>query len=82
MFEANALDKITTYMAENRIIMALEAESKQRMALEASIVENNEINPNMANRPNSDEYHADFFDMVEEEGGAPTTQRECKHKIL
>ena len=35
MSEANALDRIMAYMAENRIVTALEAESEQRMGLEA-----------------------------------------------
>src|ERR1044072_6674013 len=74
MSEANALDRITVYMAENRIITALEAESKQKMALDAIIVENNEINPNMVNRPDGDELHTNISNEVEEEG-TPATQR-------
>ena len=42
MSEANALDRITAYMAENRIYAALEAELNQEMALEAIILEDNE----------------------------------------
>ena len=75
MSEANALDRITAYMAENRIITALEAESKQKMDLEAIIVENNEINPNMVNRPEVDEFHTTITNKFEDEGGTPTTQR-------
>src|ERR1044072_5895097 len=39
MSEANALDKITTYMAEKRINAALEAGLCQNLALEAITVE-------------------------------------------
>ena len=72
--EANALDRITAYMAENRIIMALEVEAKQKLALKAIIVENNEINPNMVNRPDDAELHTNIPVKFEEEG-IPATQR-------
>ena len=42
MSEANALDKITAYMAKNRINAALEAKLYQKMALEAIFVEKDE----------------------------------------
>src|ERR1044072_4558222 len=74
MSEANALDRITAYMAENRINVALEAELEQNMALEAITVENSENNLNMVNRPNDIELQAGVFDKVEEKG-TPVTQR-------
>src|ERR1044072_9937511 len=74
MSEANALDRIMAYRAENRIITALEAEAKQKLALEAIIFENNEINPNIVNRPEDAELHTYILNKVEEEG-IPVTQR-------
>src|ERR1044072_4389736 len=66
MSEANALDKITAYMAENRINAALEAELEQSMALEAITVEDNDNNSNMVKIPNVAEPQAVASDEVEE----------------
>src|ERR1044072_9525737 len=74
MSEANALDKITTYMAENRINAALEAELNQKMALEAIIVEKDEHNQDMVSRPNDPELRTNDHSRVKEEG-IPTSQR-------
>src|ERR1044072_4135053 len=68
MSEANALDKITAYMAENRINAALEAEKCQKMALEAIIIEKNEDNQNMVSQPNDPELRINDYSRVKEEG--------------
>src|SRR5580765_2353540 len=63
MSEAEALDKITAYMAENRINAALEAGLYHKMALEAIHVKKDESNRNTSEHPS----------MKEE--GIPTNQR-------
>ena len=74
MSEADALDRITAYMAENRINAALEGDLEQNMALKAIIVEKSENNSNMVKRPNVVELQAVASDEVEEKG-TPATQR-------
>src|ERR1044072_3707855 len=74
MSEANALERITAYMAENRINTALEAELEQNMALEAIIVENNGSNSNMVKRLNVSELQSVASDEVEEKR-TPVMQR-------
>src|ERR1044072_7239915 len=74
MSEANALDKITTYMAENRINAALEAELNQKMAFEAIIVEKDKDNQDMVSRPNDSELRTNDHSRVKEEG-IPTSKR-------
>src|ERR1044072_2372032 len=74
MSEANALDKITAYMAEKRINAALEAELNQKLSLEAIIVEKDEDNQDMVNRPNGPELRTNDLSRVKEEG-IPTNQR-------
>ena len=77
MSEANALDRITAYMVENRINTALEAELNQKLAVEAIIVENDEDNPNMVNRPDDVELHTNSNAKVEEEGISATQMLDC-----
>src|ERR1044072_3573877 len=74
MSEANALDKSTAYMGENRINAALEAELNQKMALEAIHVEKDEDNHGMVRRPNESELHTNDHSRMNEEG-IPTSQR-------
>src|ERR1044072_8332729 len=74
MSEANALDKITAYMAENRINVALEAGLYHKMALEAINVEKDESNRNMVLRPKDLHLHTDENPSMKEEG-IPTNQR-------
>src|ERR1044072_2916404 len=74
MSEANALNKITAYMAENRINAALEAELYQKMALEAILVEKAEDNQDMVNQPNDSELRINDHSSIKEEG-IPTSQR-------
>src|ERR1044072_5473830 len=74
MSEADTLNRITAYMAENRINAALEADLEQNMALKAIIVEKSENNSNMVKRPNVAELQTVAFDEVEEKG-TPATQR-------
>src|ERR1044072_5745739 len=74
MSEANALDKITAYMAENRINAALEAELYQKMALEAIFVEKDENNQDMVRQSHDSELLTnDHLNMKEE--GIPTSHR-------
>src|ERR1044072_8749530 len=55
MSEASALDKITAYMAENRINAALEAGLCHKMALDAIHVEKDESNRNTSEHPSMKE---------------------------
>src|ERR1044072_791465 len=55
MSEADALDKITAYMAENRINAALEAGLYHKMVLEAIHVEKDESNRNASEHPSMKE---------------------------
>src|ERR1044072_1910876 len=71
MSEADALDKITAYMAENRINAALEAGLYHKMALEAITVENDQ---NMVSQPHDSELLTNDHPNVRE-GGVPTSQR-------
>src|ERR1044072_88787 len=81
MSEANALDRITAYMAENRINAALEAELEQNMALEAITVKNSENDLNMVNRPNDTELQAGVFDNVEGKGTPATQRLDCIYDV-
>ena len=77
MSEANALDKITAYMAENRINAALEAELYQKMALEAILVEKAEDNQDMVNQPNDSEFRINDHSSVKEEGILTSQRLDC-----
>src|ERR1044072_3193875 len=77
MSEANALDRITAYMAENRINAALEADLEQNMALKAIIVEKSENNPNMVKRPNVAKLQTVASDEVEEKGTPAMQTLDC-----
>src|ERR1044072_6782564 len=74
MSEADALDKITAYMAENRINAALEAGLYQKMALEAINVEKDESNQNVVLRPQDSKLLTDEHPSMKEEG-IPISQR-------
>src|ERR1044072_7034820 len=74
MSEASALDKITAYMAENRINAALEAGLYHKMALEAITVEKDESNQSMVLRSHDSERLTNDHPTVKEEG-IPTSQR-------
>src|ERR1044072_9771995 len=74
MSEASALDKITAYMAENRINAALEAGLYHKMALEDINVEKDESNQNMVLRPQDSNLLTDEHPSMKEEG-IPTNQR-------
>src|ERR1044072_7918636 len=74
MSEADALDKITAYMAENRINAALEAGLYHKMALEAIHVEKDESNRNIVLRPKDLNLLTDEHPSMKEEG-IPTNQR-------
>src|ERR1044072_2585714 len=74
MSEADALDKITAYMAENRVNAALEAGLYHKMALEAINVEKDESNQNMVLRPQDSNLLTDEHPSMKEEG-IPTSQR-------
>src|ERR1044072_9075743 len=74
MSEANALDKITAYMAENRINVTLEAGLYNKMALEAINVEKDESNQNMVLRPQGSKLLTSERPSMKEEG-IPTSQR-------
>src|ERR1044072_2031466 len=74
MSEASSLDKITAYMAENRINAALEAGLYHKMALEAINVEKDESNQNMVFRPQDSKFLTNEHPTAKEEG-IPTSQR-------
>src|ERR1044072_1517625 len=73
MSEADALDKITAYMAENRINAALEAGLYHKMALEAITVEKDETNPTIVLRRQHLNLLRDEHPSIKEEG-IPTNQ--------
>src|ERR1044072_3436430 len=72
--EANALNKITAYTAENRINAALEAGLYHKMALEAITVEKGQNNQDMVRQPHDSELLTNDHPNVKE-GGIPTSQR-------
>ena len=74
MSEADALDKITAYMAENRINAAVEAGLYHKMALEAITVEKGQNNQDMVRQPHDSELLTNDHPNVKE-GGIPTSQR-------
>src|ERR1044072_4154997 len=74
MSEANALDKITAYMSENRINAALEAGLYHKMALEAIHVEKDESNQDLVFPPQDSKLLTRDHPSVKEEG-IPTSQR-------
>src|ERR1044072_7704846 len=74
MSEASALDKITAYMAENRINAVLEAGLYHKMVLEAITVEKDENNQDMVYQPHGVEDLTNGHSDKKDEG-IPTTQR-------
>src|ERR1044072_4435280 len=74
MSEANSLDKITAYMAENRINAALEAGLFHKMGLEAITVEKDQNNQDMVRQPHDSELLTNDHPN-EKEGGISTSQR-------
>src|ERR1044072_3561904 len=74
MSEASALDKITAYMAENRINAALEAGLYHKMALEAITVEKGESNKDIVHQPRDSELLTNDRHSLKEEG-ISTSQR-------
>src|ERR1044072_2608768 len=77
MSEADALDKITAYMAENRINAALEAGLYHKMALEAIHVEKHESNRNIVLRPQDLNLLTDEHHSIKEEGIRTNQRLDC-----
>src|ERR1044072_4766820 len=77
MSEAEALDKITAYMAENRINAALEAGLYHKMALEAIHVEKDESNQNVVFRPQDSKLLTSDHPTAKEEGISTSQRLDC-----